>query len=200
MSDFYFIRHAQTEANAAQIMCGGGVDTPLTSLGIEQAHKAQEILKQHHAQNPVSQIIHSDMKRTRKTAQILNDPFNLSMIPDSNIKEHIVGNWEGLSWVEIQRDYIDVVDPPAGEPFLTFQQRIHKAFNAHLQHINMPLFVAHGGVWRGLIASYGLTASIHPNNAELYFFKKKKDPIDNNLFPWDIFYCHANGDIEPQSV
>jgi probable phosphoglycerate mutase len=192
MKNFYFIRHAETEANAAQIMCGGGVDTPLTQLGIEQANKAQEILLTYHQNQPISHIIHSDMKRTRKTAKILNHSLNLLTIGDTNLKEHIVGDWEGVSWAEISDAYIHNPNPPNGEPFEIFKKRIHDCMIYYLGNndIMTPLFVAHGGVWRAFIHAYNIMPKSHPNNAELFYFEFLNN---QDYFPWDVYFCQTNG-------
>ena len=39
MKKIYFMRHGQSEANAAKVVAGGGMDSPLTRLGMEQAAK-----------------------------------------------------------------------------------------------------------------------------------------------------------------
>ncbi len=189
MQSFYFIRHAQTEANLAQIMCGGGVDTPLTPLGIEQTHKAQEIFLSHHTITPAQTIIHSDMKRTRKTAAIINQTLNLPMIADNNLKEHIVGDWEGQSWQNIVNDYSNFSDPPNGETFADFKMRVRLGFDTALNSTTTPLIVAHGGVWRGFLHSHNIMSKIHPNNAELYFFAHN----NHTDFPWDIYHCQEQG-------
>lgn len=189
MQHFYFMRHAQTEANLAQIMCGGGVDTPLTSFGIEQAHKAQEIFLSHHDNIPANIIIHSDMKRTRKTARILNQKLNLPVITDTNLKEHVVGDWEGKSWTEILEDYTNFSDPPNGETFASFKYRVKNAFDTALFNHKIPLIVAHGGVWRAFINNYNIIPKIHPENAQIYFFEYSHQ----HDFAWNIYLCQENG-------
>ncbi len=186
MSCFYFLRHAQTEANAQQIMCGGGVDTILTELGIAQANQTRDILMQFHSIQPISTIVHSDMQRTRHTATIVNHHLQLPMQAMSDLKEHVVGDWEGRNWEEICQDYTNFKDPPNGELFFDFKSRIRTSIDIILKQFNSPLIVAHGGVWRAFIASYDLRPSMHPGNAELYFFEKKSD----GLFPWSVYRCH----------
>lgn len=189
MQSFYFIRHAQTEANLAQVMCGGGVDTPLTNTGIEQAHKAQEIFLSHYEKKPIQNIIHSDMQRTRNTASILNQSLNLPMVSYPMIKEHVVGDWEGKSWLEISEEYISFNDPPNGETFTDFKKRIYDGFNHVLATYQNPLIVAHGGVWRALISAYDIVPQSHPSNAVLYYFEYAV----NQSFPWQVYHCLENG-------
>ncbi len=190
MHSFYFIRHAQTEANLAQIMCGGGVDTPLTPFGIEQAHKAQEIFLSHHLTLPAQAIIHSNMKRTRKTASIINQTLGLPTILEPNIKEHIVGDWEGKSWHEIADNYANFSNPPNGETFFDFKMRVRTSIDTALNNHKIPLIVAHGGVWRAFLHSHDIITTTHPNNAELYFFDHANQ---NSPFAWQVYHCLENG-------
>lgn len=190
MQHFYFIRHAQTEANLGQVMCGGGVDTPLTPFGIEQAHKAHTVFLSHHAQTPASAIIHSNMQRTQKTASILNQSLSLPVYSEPNIKEHIVGDWEGKTWEETLVEYTQFIDPPNGETFAVFNQRVIKGIYDAIQTYEIPLIVAHGGVWRAFLHHHQIISQTHPNNAELYFFEFANQ---NRTFVWDIYHCQENG-------
>lgn len=45
MKTIYFMRHGQSEANAAKLVAGGGLDSPLTRLGMVQAAKVGRQLK-----------------------------------------------------------------------------------------------------------------------------------------------------------
>jgi hypothetical protein len=42
LENFFYLRHGQSEANLAGLMCGRNCDSPLTSLGREQAQLAAE--------------------------------------------------------------------------------------------------------------------------------------------------------------
>ena len=106
MKSFYFIRHAQSEANKAGIICGGGVDTPLSQEGIKQAEQARENLANINLPIIPDVMVHSGLSRTRHTAEIINQSLNLPMVEESTIKEHYVGQWEGCDWSEVSPDYI----------------------------------------------------------------------------------------------
>ena len=64
----YVIRHGQTDWNVAG-KCQGRTDIELNETGIEQAKQAKEQLKNYN----IDQIICSPLKRTRKTAEIINE-------------------------------------------------------------------------------------------------------------------------------
>jgi uncharacterized phosphatase len=63
----YFVRHAESEANAAAIMAGSGHDIPLTDLGKQQAMQAGKDLKS----KKIELLVCSPMIRTRQTAEII---------------------------------------------------------------------------------------------------------------------------------
>ena len=88
----YFLRHGQSEANAAGQL-GGRLDAPLTEQGVAQAEAAVESVKQ---LNP--DIIYcSPLKRARKTAEIVAGKAGFSdrLYVDDRLIERGVGVLEG---------------------------------------------------------------------------------------------------------
>ena len=183
--NFYFIRHAQSEANQAQIMCGGGVDTPLSAIGRIQAFAIKDILKAKPL-NPVpDSVIHSDMIRTRDTASILNEALGLTLHSVPNLKEHYVGAWEGVAWENIAQHYQTLQDPPMGETFKDFSKRIRSCFDIIFTQFSCPFIVAHGGVWQAFLISFGKKCDFLPKNADPYFFEYIPNSTE---FPWRILH------------
>lgn len=78
--ELYFIRHGQSEANAARVY-SGWAPYNLTELGEEQARQTRELVKN----IPFDRIIVSDILRTQQTARIVfpDRTFELS----SDIRE-----------------------------------------------------------------------------------------------------------------
>lgn len=183
--NFYFIRHAQSEANQAQIMCGGGVDTPLSFNGRTQASAIKDIFKTHPLTPTPDIVIHSGMIRTRDTASILNETLKLNLHSVPDLKEHCVGAWEGVSWASIAPHYQTLQDPPMGETFKDFGIRIRTSFESIFTQFSCPFIVAHGGVWQALLNSFGKKCDFLPNNADPYFFEYRSDSTD---FPWRILH------------
>lgn len=67
MRTLYFVRHGQSEANAAGITAGCRIDVPLTEQGKLEAQLAAEQL----AGTPIDTIISSPMVRAHQTARII---------------------------------------------------------------------------------------------------------------------------------
>jgi broad specificity phosphatase PhoE len=63
-TDFYFIRHGETELNRQGIVQGSGVDSDLNDLGRAQAH----LFYQKYQHVPFDLVIISTLKRTAQTA------------------------------------------------------------------------------------------------------------------------------------
>ncbi|MGZ8230321.1 MAG: histidine phosphatase family protein, partial [Burkholderiales bacterium] len=61
---FYFLRHGETETNAAGLVAGS-LDVDLTARGREQALAAAEAL----ADEPITGVYTSPLKRARETAE-----------------------------------------------------------------------------------------------------------------------------------
>ena len=91
----YVIRHGQTDWNVAG-KCQGITDIDLNSAGIEQAKKVGEQIKDH----KIDLIICSPLKRTRRTAEIINEVTNCKIITDKRIIERNFGDIEGKKYEE----------------------------------------------------------------------------------------------------
>lgn len=180
---FYYMRHAQSEANKAAIMCGGGIDTPLSDNGLEQVKYVRDVLLENPLKTPPCTIIHTGMRRTLKTASIVNQALNLSMVAMPHLKEHEVGAWEGKPWHEIDCLFLDRQDPPNGEKYIHFQKRILSAMGRVFDQFHTPFIVAHGGVFKAFQDGYGVPQPSVMNNAVIYYLEY--DPI-LNPFKWHI--------------
>ena len=98
----YVIRHGQTDWNVKE-KCQGRTDIELNNTGIKQAQNAKEQLKKY----KIDLIICSPLKRTRKTAEIINEAINCQIISDERIIERGFGNIEGKTdeeWKKILGD------------------------------------------------------------------------------------------------
>lgn len=96
----YVIRHAQTDGNLKNIMIGKS-DIPINSIGIEQATKAIEVVKN----LDYDFIICSPMLRTKQTCAIVNSKHNKEVIFDNRIVEMNFGTIENKSIDEIDTNY-----------------------------------------------------------------------------------------------
>lgn len=68
MPDIYFVRHGQSQANLQKVAAGAS-DSPLTELGIEQAHREAELIQ--HKSIKFDLIISSTLSRAYDTAKII---------------------------------------------------------------------------------------------------------------------------------
>lgn len=186
---FYMIRHGQTDANAQKIMAGS-LDSPLTELGKNQARNVHNILNS----LPLKprKIIHSNLSRARDTALILNENLNLPLHENPLMAEFDAGEWEGVPYDQCRPLLRDWVDPPGGETYKGFLQRIKTAKTQALSMDEPVMIVSHGGVFRALFKLY----DIHMHgvqNCKLYEFTPK-DATNNSPFPWDVWrYDHEGG-------
>lgn len=146
------IRHGESEANLARVMAGS-LDSPLTALGRKQADQARVVVE-HLALKP-KLIVHSNLQRAKDTAAIINTNLDIPMIEDPDIAEIHVGDFEGVPWEQCA-SFRDWIDPPNGETFQQFFDRIKRAKKKHLGSNNDPvLIVCHGGVFKALWKMHG---------------------------------------------
>ncbi|MGI6374857.1 MAG: histidine phosphatase family protein [Anaerolineae bacterium] len=100
MPRLLLVRHGETRANA-EARYQGQNDTPLNRLGLEQAGRLAERL----SAEPIERILVSDLPRALQTAQPVSERLGLPSEPDARLREIDVGEWEGLTFAEIQQRY-----------------------------------------------------------------------------------------------
>ncbi|AUG58347.1 alpha-ribazole phosphatase [Acetivibrio saccincola] len=98
MLELILIRHGQTDSNKRRTYVGW-TDVELNEEGIRQARNLKEKLKN----LSVDKIYSSPLKRARKTAEIINENFNLDIHYDNNLKERNFGIWDDLTDDEIKK-------------------------------------------------------------------------------------------------
>jgi probable phosphoglycerate mutase len=98
----YLARHGQTEANLAKRF-SGKKDTPLTSLGREQAHEIGQVLKRELGLRPALACVSSPLARARTTMEIARGVLELpreGYAVDPRIQEIDLGKWDQLTEAE----------------------------------------------------------------------------------------------------
>ena len=124
-------RHGQSVGNAQRIYLGH-TDLPLTEEGIMQA----EVTAKHLADEPISAIYSSDLKRAYETALPHSKLHKLDIRVSQRLREIFVGEWDGKPMDELMRDcYEDFVIRrmhrdfvyPGGESTYDAANRLHKA-------------------------------------------------------------------------
>ncbi|HPQ51407.1 MAG: histidine phosphatase family protein [Alphaproteobacteria bacterium] len=191
LKPFYLLRHGESEYNRLEIAAGGGVDTPLTEDGRAQAQALAAVL--YHLLVKPSAIYHSHQSRARDTAYIVNEVLGLPIQECPNIHEHEFGDWEGISWPQLQDNFSAGLEPPNGETKNGFAQRVRRGLYPVLEkdHDAPPLIVAHGGVFRAFGLLYGVDLR-RIGNCELRLFEP--DPSQTR-FPWKMRMFKPDGGV-----
>jgi probable phosphoglycerate mutase len=142
------LRHGQSEWNAMG-RWQGQADIELTDLGYEQARRASEKLGMFDA------IVSSDLRRAHLTATIIANGLGVGILPpDPRLRETDVGEWQGLTHTQIERDWPGYLDdhkrPPGFESDDSIVARVSAAlFDLADQFPGSEvLCVAHAGVIR----------------------------------------------------
>ena len=148
---FYYLRHGETEANAAGTIAGS-LDVELTTLGRDQARLAARALES----EPITAIYASPLRRARETAQPVAEALGLPVTLLEEIAERNWGELEGMP----RHSHARGVKPPGGESTEAFMRRVLAGF-ARID-AEVPLIVAHSGVFRVLCRTLAIVESEGP--------------------------------------
>ncbi len=156
------IRHAAigAEWNGRYI---GREDVPLSDLGIEQAQQLAQRLTTP-GFPPIECLWCSPTQRARQSAQPLIPHLACAPVFDVRLHEIDFGQWEGLTFAQIQRKDPHLVDQwaahpgtfdfPGGEALPRFHARIKAVAAAiHAETCNHLAIVSHGGVLQSLLCA-----------------------------------------------
>src|SRR5262245_10587510 len=124
----WLVRH--TAAEGSEGRCCGWWDVPLSDEGIRQAKRVAHMLQS----EPFSQVYSSSLMRAVQTARIIAEPRGLTVEPVADLAEIHFGDFEGLTYSEIERQYPEVfrswmrsptgTEFPNGESFDRMRTRI----------------------------------------------------------------------------
>jgi probable phosphoglycerate mutase len=120
MAVIYLVRHGQTEGNANHRMQGCRADTPLTTLGREQARIVGGILKRLLTSRRAPLVVSSPMGRAVATTAIILETLGLpptAYETDDRLREIDYGAWTGLTQAEIRQKYQLQWDARAADPW-----------------------------------------------------------------------------------
>ncbi len=84
MNNIYLVQHCQSEHHVNELT-GGWTDTPLTTLGKQQAKAVSNELKQLGLTDFI--LISSDLQRATMTAEYISQEFDKEIILDKNLRE-----------------------------------------------------------------------------------------------------------------
>lgn len=108
-------------------------DGDLTEVGRGQARTVAELLFNW---GDVDVVVCSGLRPAQQTAQIIADTLDLSPVTEADLRETDFGDWEGLTYTEVQAGWPDelaawladpFVTPPGGESLADTETRIDHA-------------------------------------------------------------------------
>lgn len=160
MTRLFLVRHGETEWNK-NLRYQGHRDIPLSEVGRAQAEKIARRMK--------GETIHaaysSDLSRANETAKTIAKYHDLDVKVLTEIKETNFGQWEGLTYVEIDQQFPEVMSGwrtnpkqtriPGGESLGNVAERCLAGLNKIISDNpnQNVLMVAHGGIIRIIVAS-----------------------------------------------
>ncbi|MDB5621101.1 histidine phosphatase family protein [Tardiphaga sp.] len=165
----YYIRHGQTEWNAAGRF-QGSQDIPLNELGREQAAHAGGILRDllagHGRGANTLGFVSSPLGRARSTMEFVRTQLDLppqEYVLDARLREIGYGRWEGSTLAEQEASHPEIFNarqtdkwgmpPPDGESYADVQRRMRDWYEGLIGDM---VAVAHGGTARALMVALGV--------------------------------------------
>ena len=153
------IRHGQTTWNIEGRFQGQS-DTELIPDGIKQA----QLLADKFPLPALDAVYCSDLKRTKCTAKIIADKFNLPLNSTKDLREMSFGQWEGILFDEINKKWPNAINKffdnpmsiniPGGETFQQVQDRGMRAMHRIIgENLGRSIaIVAHGAINRAILS------------------------------------------------
>lgn len=127
----FLIRHAKCGRPGTLL---GKADPPLTAEGRADSAELGRRLRG----ESIGRIVSSALYRARETAVIVAAELNLTVDVDPRLNEISYGNWDGLTWAEIESRFPEAAarklsdwfhfTPEGAEPFPEFFERVKQAW------------------------------------------------------------------------
>lgn len=129
----HLIRHGETVWNR-EMRIQGMTDIPLNANGRSQA----AALGKRFEDTKLDLIFSSDLSRAWSTAKRIRENTTARLIKDERLREQFMGDWEGMRWALIEKEYYNLMDnrrsrefrPPGGESRIEFYQRIAESMES----------------------------------------------------------------------
>ena len=189
----YLIRHGETVFNSEGKIQGGGLDSPLTENGVNQAKLLSEYLKLNSFE--VDLIFSSPIERALQTARIVTSHLGKEIHLDPSLKEINCGEYEGRLIESIEKEKLRKlrIDPfekyPSGECLDDVKRRaetfIKKLKDRKEESV---LIFSHGNFLRAFAcaatgSSAGLAMRIYLENTGFSYLFKSGDFF--RIFLWN---------------
>jgi len=159
MKNIYLVRHGESEFNKKKIFAGWS-DCLLTEEGKRQAVDLRKTIDD----LEIDVVYSSDLSRAKVTAEILNENKKRNHIVSKELREVYFGEWEGIDFERIEKEYSEVKDSwfkdyfhftyPGGESMADMFERTKKYFDESImtREEDNILIVAHAGVISSMIS------------------------------------------------
>ncbi|MCK8826486.1 alpha-ribazole phosphatase [Natroniella acetigena] len=159
-TEVILVRHGETEWNR-DFKFQGSQDVELSAEGKEQGEKLAVRL----ASEKIDKIYSSNLTRAYQTANLVAEKHELQVIQVDGLQEINFGEWEGMTYQEINEEFDFTVDqwmkdpvtkkPPAGESLKQLEERTIKALKTIIKEEtgNKIVVVSHGGVIKTLLCN-----------------------------------------------
>lgn len=150
------VRHGPVHAQPQR--CWGWTD-----LELKRDAQLEQALGAYGASLPrQALLLSSDLRRAHETAKLIAAPQQLPITLSSDLREMNFGDWEGLSWDEIERleparyarymEYWQVEPTPEGESFAQLIARLERWVSQRESWPEHAVIVAHHGSLRALLS------------------------------------------------
>lgn len=182
--NIWITRHGQTDLNKKKLMQGRS-DIPLNETGIKQAEQARELI----GDIKFDAVYSSSLKRAVKTASIIGNVSEESIIRDDRIIETDFGKYEGSSYYTMGLFMTLYWALPgifrAPKTVETIYQMVKRSSDflneIEAQDYNNVLIVCHGGIIRALCGYLedrrnGIKWRPKPQNCEIRVYES----LNNN--------------------
>lgn len=149
ITKLYFVRHGESEANAAGILAGQQ-DSPVTNNGLRQAHDVARLIREEGLL--FDRLITSPLSRAYDTAKIIAEKNDLpvqDIVVLDSIMEKYSGGFEGRAPAEMFAASEDEMRQAGGETFQDFYERVGRANEEIIQRAaGTTLIVGHAEFYR----------------------------------------------------
>ena len=134
------LRHGETALTAHKRFSGIRQDVALSERGHHQAAEAAAALAR---RRTIDAIVSSPLTRSRETADRVAAALGLPVETDDDLRECDFGEWEGLTFAEVQRQWPDdltawlasiEIAPPKGESIAEVATRVRRGRDRLIRH------------------------------------------------------------------
>ena len=159
MSELWLLRH--TEPEGAGLYIGRGSDPALSPRGKTDAERIASVLGS--GENKPEVICSSPQKRALQTVEPLSEELRIRVSVHDGLSEIDFGDWEGLSWKEIELEDGEMwkawledpftTAPPGGETLVDLQHRVIVELEGIIEkHRGRRILIStHGGPLRTVL-------------------------------------------------